>query len=121
MSDGTDDEEDGPGIRPSTRETAVTTHLHPSSGESAAMVIDHGENLSLPDTDHTQGSTHNSSPKSYLPVSANISDIEYEFAAMDLFINAKSRGICRRKVMDEYFSNDKIRKLTLLYVSHLSC
>ena len=84
VSDGTDDGEDGPRIQPSISKAAVTMHVHLSllSGESAAMDVDHGENIPLPDTEHTP-STHDPSPKSYLPVSANISDIEYEFVVMD--------------------------------------
>ena len=91
MSDGTDDDDDGPRIQPSTSEAA--THLHPLSEESVAMDVDHGENIPLPDTEDTP-STNDPPPKSYLPVPANISDIKYEFAAMDLFINAKSWKIC---------------------------
>ena len=85
------------------------------------MDVDHSENIPLPDTEHTP-STHDPLPKSYLPVPANISDIKYEFAVMDWFINVKLQKICQYKVTDEYFGNDKLHKLrlTLLYVSHSS-
>lgn len=40
-----------------------------------------------------------------LPKRGMIPNDEYEFAAMDAFINAKVRGFCRRIVLDEYFDN----------------
>jgi hypothetical protein len=42
-----------------------------------------------------------------IPPLAGLNDAEYEFAVMDVYINAKSRSICRRRVSNEYFGNDK--------------
>lgn len=41
-----------------------------------------------------------------LPKRGTMPNDEYEFAAMDAFINAKLRGFCRRAVLDEYFENN---------------
>lgn len=35
----------------------------------------------------------------------------YEEAVMDIFINARARGICRRLVINEYFGNKKCTSL----------
>ena len=40
-------------------------------------------------------------------------DDEYDFQVMDTYINAKARGICRQKVCDEYFGNDKGQRCML--------
>ena len=42
-----------------------------------------------------------------IPSPAGMAKDEYEFQVMDIYINAKGRKICRRKVCDEYFGNDK--------------
>jgi hypothetical protein len=80
------------------------------------------------ETDHKGGSLPNPSQLSSLnptqgpmacsviPPLAGLNDAEYEFAIMDVYINAKSRSICRRRVCNEYFGNDKgMRTRTLTY------
>jgi hypothetical protein len=42
-----------------------------------------------------------------IPSPAGMAKDEYEFQVMDIYINAKGQKICRRKVCDEYFGNDK--------------
>ncbi|KAH7904694.1 P-loop containing nucleoside triphosphate hydrolase protein [Hygrophoropsis aurantiaca] len=42
-----------------------------------------------------------------LPQCVDLDGKELEAAAMDAFINARGRGICRRRILDEYFDNPK--------------
>ncbi|KAM6504004.1 P-loop containing nucleoside triphosphate hydrolase protein [Amanita muscaria] len=44
-----------------------------------------------------------------IPSHVGLSEDEYEFQVMDAYINAKARAICRRKVCDAYFGNDKCK------------
>lgn len=43
----------------------------------------------------------------YLPPIDTINHQEYDAMAMDMYINARTRNICRRRIVDEYFQNDK--------------
>lgn len=45
-----------------------------------------------------------------LPSAASMSMDEYEKAAMNVFINAASSGLCRRHVANEYFQNNLASK-----------
>ena len=42
-----------------------------------------------------------------IPPPEGMTEDEYSFQVMDMYINAKAWGICWRKVYDEYFGNDK--------------
>ncbi|PPQ96572.1 hypothetical protein CVT26_006301 [Gymnopilus dilepis] len=42
-----------------------------------------------------------------LPPPTSLTAEEYEAFAMDVFINARRRGVCRRKVINQYFGNNK--------------
>ena len=48
-----------------------------------------------------------------IPPPAERTEDEYNFQVMDMYINAKAQGICRRKVCDEYFGNDKCQRCML--------
>jgi hypothetical protein len=69
------------------------------------------EGGSLPFTGISQLSilnpTHGPVACPVIPPLAGLNDAEYEFAVMDVYINAKSQSICRWRVCDEYFGNDK--------------
>jgi hypothetical protein len=56
----------------------------------------------------THRSNLQSSNTKCLPSAVGLTDEEYEFAVMDVYINARSRNICRRAVTDEYFGNKGI-------------
>ncbi|KAF5381621.1 hypothetical protein D9615_005404 [Tricholomella constricta] len=53
-----------------------------------------------------------------LPSPYSMSPEEYEATAMDTFINARLRGICRRTVTDHYFGNHKLGSFVLVSLNH---
>lgn len=48
-----------------------------------------------------------------LPLLTDMAPEEYEAVAMDLFINARRRALCRRKVINTYFGNNTQGKYSL--------
>jgi hypothetical protein len=52
----------------------------------------------------------------HLPSRSGLSTEEYEKACMDAYINARSRGWCRREIGDEYFQNHLCSKSSIEYV-----
>ncbi|KII91007.1 hypothetical protein PLICRDRAFT_553037 [Plicaturopsis crispa FD-325 SS-3] len=71
---------------------------------SSTMAVDdiHGT-VTAPSPDHTPAP--GSSSGKCLPCPKSLPWEEYEKSAMDVYINAASRHICRRRVTDEYFEN----------------
>ena len=63
--------------------------------------------------DGETSSTHPNGSSISLLLSTELAPEEYEAIAMDLFINARGRALCCRKVINEYFGNNKQGKYLL--------
>jgi hypothetical protein len=96
-SDGSDDESGSDG------EDESQDNLQGNADD--VMETDHDG--SLPNTSSALNPTHGPVACPIIPPLVGLNDAEYEFAVMDVYINAKSRGICRRRVCNEYFGNNK--------------
>ncbi|OBZ77631.1 ATP-dependent DNA helicase RecQ [Grifola frondosa] len=100
--------------------------MNKEDGDSEDDVVkvkmeNNADGQSIPGTCHSTGdaqrplsSTHPSSQplcsqptRTHLPSYKHMSCDDYEKAAMDVYINAAERKICRRKVADEYFENHR--------------
>ncbi|RDB20010.1 ATP-dependent DNA helicase RecQ [Hypsizygus marmoreus] len=88
--------------------TSVYSGLHPPASTSTPMP---SQPNSLP-PNPSANPPNLPLPTPLLPSPASMPEEEYEAAAMDAYINARSRGICRRMVSDEYFGNHKLAKET---------
>ena len=51
-----------------------------------------------------------------IPPLAGMTKDEYEFRVMDIYINAKTREVCRRRVCNEYFGNDEGRANVTIHI-----
>jgi hypothetical protein len=102
--DSSDDESgsDGEDKRQENRD------VHSGNAADDVMETDH-EGGSLPKTSQLSALNPTPGPVAcpVIPPLAGLNDAEYEFAVMDVYINAKSQRICHRKVCNEYFGNDK--------------
>ncbi|PPQ76587.1 hypothetical protein CVT26_012791 [Gymnopilus dilepis] len=101
---GGDDGRDGRGECEEEREPA-------SEDEEVEVEIEDGADEECAPIPNDQSTPAASQAGSALPTSlpspTGLTAEEYEAFAMDVFINARRRGVCRRKVINQYFGNNK--------------
>lgn len=79
---------------------------HKSGDSSSESDADEINDTIAPDRNMVSASTL--TPGKLLPSSAGLDVEEYEVAAIEAFIDAENRMICRRRITDEYFGNNLI-------------
>lgn len=96
------------------QDVAAVTESDGDDDTEDCTIVDGTGGVERPPTSEAEGHTGK-----VLPSPKGMSWEEYEKAAMDTFINATTRGLCERKVSDEYFGNDLLCMfLFLLRLNH---